>query len=1672
MNFFKKIFNKKESLSKTERTHWRRDERVVLLVCLVVIVGAGMVIGDSFKGGNPVSAAAPATLGGQTLDWAQQGDYFTDMAEDSQGNIYYVGDANWIVKWSVGTDISEATKYTITQPYGLYVALRNIYVDSSDSVYVMGYNVSNGWDFDIDGNNNHTSYSAWNYTYPTALVIKYDSDLAYQWYHHEGNSKAYWTAGWKFPDYSPFMNYFLNSAKTSLDHIFTSGYDWGWLFTGSLANSSWIEKARAREINQDESMRLADVVRDDDYYYLIVDVAGTSLGGKTTDLVVAKLLKTDIDSLNTDSSYELKDYFNAHSSQVLSLNSTGVKLYRNVYNVETIGIKSYVKDGRLYVAGGTKDDGNYDTELYVINLSTFTLERTITFYQTATEANLFFGVFQIYVDDDRNISLFGNVEGNSQQIDFDPGAGAEYFPSDDYGNTTYNNTVDDTLFVKYDYDSGGDSYSLSDMKSFLNSTGIDQLKGMFIDSSGNLYVGHQHNGAGGSTNYIYSYLPANIAPTVTFNSQAQKTDGAGTVDVSVEVDDDDDDDVKLKVEYKAGADCSSGTSDPTLDETAGATADTSDSGGTPSVENDDTYQVGTTATRLIDTGSGINTVTFDWSSATDVASADGAYCIKITPNDGTTDGTAATETLTLDNANPTAAGNLTLNTLATTSLTYDFGVAGSDTNIDHYEVYYKAGASGVATSDTQIGSNIASGSYNADGTTSVSSLSANTQYVANIWTYDSYGNSGASSELVVYTAAAVPGAPTVDGPALTTLDVTLDVNSNPVGTEFAIQETGSSNYVQADGTLDASAVWKTAAAWGDGGVKTVEGLTANTQYTFKVKARNDDSTETAFGSTANAFTLANQVTSVAIADATTKSGYGVTLTWVDNSQTGMKIEQDSGCPGNYSTGLYDNASANETSSKEYSGLAGNTCYQFKISSYNGDGVLNSTSAPTSAQITTPPAQPTSLTALSNDTSSVTWSWDSVTGATDYNVYNNSGDSLIGNVGSSQSAYAQESLTANTAYTVYVRPTNANGTGIASSTATGYTEANIPINMSHSTQATDSVRWTWESGGAEKDFYAESTDPIDAIVAWTTDLYWDQSSLTANYLVAAKVKARNDNDEETSYASISRYTSQNTPSGITEGANTTSSITVTATGTFPNLTDGSSGLYFENTTSSADSTWIQTNSWTNSSLSANTAYAYRVKARNGDDDATAYSGSTTIYSAQNAPTATNIDSKTATTVTMSATGTFPNLAVGNSGLYFENTTASTDSGWLQVNTYTESSLTPNTQYTYTVKARNGDSDETAATDALNVYTLANVPGTPTLDNIDMLDLDLIIDVNSNSAATEYAIYDNTSAQYVAIDDQLDSDTAVWQTYTNWGGATGVTITELDPSGSYELVVKARNADETETAFSTAATTYTLAPPSSSWDSWGEPDAAENTQDDTTEDNTDGNTDDSQEDAAEDDAGAEGSSDENTTEDVVIDEESVNEEINEEEVLEEEVVEEVVEENIVDSGTSSLWVKIDEVLNEEDQAQAQKIIDTADGEVKKEAIEKIITQGNGESEQKLTARERLGLVEDFYEIYGRLPEDSDLEALDGMSDAQRPAERNIEEERKAISEFIRIYGRMVDFRNESDHSFIDFLSYRLRPMQRDLEVEKIALSRFVGVYRALPNNGWAWSIIRAIAYSGAK
>ncbi|MFC1787897.1 peptidoglycan-binding protein, partial [Patescibacteria group bacterium] len=282
----------------------------------------------------------------------------------------------------------------------------------------------------------------------------------------------------------------------------------------------------------------------------------------------------------------------------------------------------------------------------------------------------------------------------------------------------------------------------------------------------------------------------NTAPTGTFNSATQKTDGSGDVDLSIEVDDTDDDDTKAKVEYETDSDgnCNGPWAAATL--LGPATADFDDSGGAPSITAT-TYQVGDTATTRIITSSGSNTVDFDWDSATDLPTADGTQCLRLTVNDDALDqSTPDTQTVTVDNTDPTvSAGNISVAATGsgtagafiigdTVTVTWD-NSAGGDNNTDlntaTADLSDWGGGSSIAMTDTtDCGGSLGDGIYEACYTISAGSEDT-ASAEATVTATDTSGNqTGPTADGTTYTADNIAPVISVAGVITLSNDVQSD----------------------------------------------------------------------------------------------------------------------------------------------------------------------------------------------------------------------------------------------------------------------------------------------------------------------------------------------------------------------------------------------------------------------------------------------------------------------------------------------------------------------------------------------------------------------------------------------------------------------------------------------------------------------------------------------------------------------------------------------------------------------------------------------------------------------------------------------------------------------------------------------------------------------------------
>ena len=115
--------------------------------------------------------------------------------------------------------------------------------------------------------------------------------------------------------------------------------------------------------------------------------------------------------------------------------------------------------------------------------------------------------------------------------------------------------------------------------------------------------------------------------------------------------------------------------------------------------------------------------------------------------------------------------------------------------------------------------------------------------------------------------------------------------------------------------------------------------------------------------------------------------------------------------------------------------------------------------------------------------------------------------------------------------------------------------------------------------------------------------------------------------------------------------------------------------------------------------------------------------------------------------------------------------------------------------------------------------ANVPPAPTFTNPSSYynKLKIVLSTGSNPSDTKFAIAISTDSfvsdtRYVQDDDTVGSALGAedYQTYTNWGGASGELIIGLVSSTTYTVKVKAMQGSFTETGYGPTASAATISP----------------------------------------------------------------------------------------------------------------------------------------------------------------------------------------------------------------------------------------------------------------------
>ncbi|WP_339179843.1 fibronectin type III domain-containing protein [Paenibacillus sp. FSL R5-0701] len=266
-----------------------------------------------------------------------------------------------------------------------------------------------------------------------------------------------------------------------------------------------------------------------------------------------------------------------------------------------------------------------------------------------------------------------------------------------------------------------------------------------------------------------------------------------------------------------------------------------------------------------------------------------------------------------------------------------------------------------------------------------------------------------------------------------------------------------------------------------GSAYTKSGLLANTDHTFRIRAKN----AAGIGSWSEIVTASTQLNVPTTLKAAPEET-AVTLTWNEVAgATKYEIEADGIVVATVSDLLY-----------VHNGVLGGTIHKYRIRALTDTNVSAWTAL---LSQTTLPASVSGLSINSATTAAIALRWSAVTGATGYDLEIDGTVVAVSGV-----AYTKSGLAPNTEHTFRIRAKNASGAGAWSEIIAGMTQLTTPVLKGTSDKT--NVFLTWDSVGGASSYEIEADGQIVATVIDTTFIH---SDLLPSSLHKYRIRAFND-----------------------------------------------------------------------------------------------------------------------------------------------------------------------------------------------------------------------------------------------------------------------------------------------------------------------------------------------------------------------------------------------------------------------------------------------------------------------------------------------------------------------------------------------------------------------------------
>jgi titin len=634
---------------------------------------------------------------------------------------------------------------------------------------------------------------------------------------------------------------------------------------------------------------------------------------------------------------------------------------------------------------------------------------------------------------------------------------------------------------------------------------------------------------------------------------------------------------------------------------------------------------------------------------------------------------------------------------------------------DGFTIELKAAGAGAYIEIDSVGANVTS--Y------SIIGLNPSTQYFFRVRAFNITGNSDYSETAEATTnpdPPIAPGSLTATAVSHTQIDLAwADNSSNESG--FKIER-----------KLTSAAVFAEIATVGANVTSfSSTGLSASTSYTHRVRAYNA-SGNSSYSNNASATTLVTPPAAPSDLTATMVSTSQIDLAWTDNAsnEDGFKIERKAAGDSVYAQ--IAAVGANVTSYAD-TGLPENMQYFYRVRAHQSGSHSAYSNEAGATTVPNPPAAPSGLTATAASNSQIDLAWEDESSDEDgFIIERKTGDdddyAVIDSVSANDTTYANTGLSSNTEYYYRVRAYNAGGNSDYADEANATTLPDppaAPSNLTATAMSNSRIDLAWNDNSSDEDGFkirlktAADTayTEIAAVAAGATA--YSSTGLNPSTVYFYQVSAYN------AYGStLSNVASDTTLPDLpaTPGSLTATAVSSTKINlAWADQSNNEAGFKIERKLTSAPvfaeiaTVGPNVTSYSNTGLSANTSYAYRLSAYNasGNSGYSNTASATTLVSPPAAPSALTAAAVSSSQINLAWTDNASN----EDGFKLERQAAGdtifTEIASLSANvtSYSNTGLNANTIYSYRVRAHRSGNSFSDYSNVASDTTLLNLPAAP-------------------------------------------------------------------------------------------------------------------------------------------------------------------------------------------------------------------------------------------------------------------------------------------------------------------------------------------------------------------------